>query len=141
MSWSCRKRPKVGCSMKGLNVPRSSQVSIIPIVTKKPALMRGPALGGRAQLGMARSEVRTGEHGGEEELTEALVAPCPVEERYGLPEAVNRPTIVALGTVGHTEGLVRQRLQDDLPADRGERKGALASGDGLVSRAHEVEMA
>src|SRR5215216_8068445 len=40
MSWSCRKRPKVGCSMKGLNVPRSSQVSIIPIVTKKPALMR-----------------------------------------------------------------------------------------------------
>ena len=79
-------------------------------------------------------------HGGQDDLTEALVAPRPVEGRHGLPEAVDRPTIVALGLVGCAEALVRQRLQDDLPAGRGEREGALGGGDGLVIRAHEVEM-
>ena len=85
-------------------------------------------------------EVGTGEHGGQDDLTEALVAPRPVEGCHGLPEAVDRPTIVALGLVGLAEALVRQRLQDDLPAGRGECQGALGGGDGLVIRAHEAEM-
>ena len=66
----------------------------------EPFFPEGPALGERAQLGMAPGEVGTGEHGGQEELTEALVAPHPLQGRYGLPEAVDRPTIVALGLVG-----------------------------------------
>ena len=36
--------------------------------------------------------------------------------------------------VGYAEVAVRQRLQDDLPAGRGERQGALAGGNGLVIR-------
>ena len=55
-------------------------------------------------------------------MTEALAAPRPLEGRHGLPEAVDRPTIVALGLVGDAEVVVRQRLQDDLPAGRGERR-------------------
>ena len=40
---------------------------------------------------------------GRTDLTEALVAPRPVEGRHGLPEAVDRPTIVTLGLVGYAE--------------------------------------
>ena len=69
------------------------------------------------------------------------MAPRPIEERHGLPEAVDRLTIVTLGVVGHAEVAVRQRLQDDIPAGRGEREGALGRGNGLVMRAHDVEMA
>ena len=65
---------------------------------------------------------------------------APLEGRHGLSETVDRPTIVALGMVGQAEVLVRQRVQDDLPAGRGEREGALGSGDGLVIRAHDAEM-
>src|SRR5207248_38900 len=65
---------------------------------------------------------------------------CPVEERHGLSEAVDRPAIVALGAVGLAEAHVRQRLLADTPAGRGEREGALGSGEGLVIVAHEVEM-
>jgi hypothetical protein len=55
-------------------------------------------------------------------------------------EAVDRPAIVTLGLVGKTEEAVRQRLQNDIPAGRGERQGALCRSDGLVKRAHEVEI-
>ena len=89
---------------------------------------------------MAPGEVGTGDHGGQGSLPEALVAPRSVEGRHDLPEAVDRPTIVALGLVGEAEVVVRQRLQDDIPAGRGERQGALAGGDGLVIRALMVEM-
>ena len=106
----------------------------------QPFFPKGPALGERAELGMAPGEPGTGAHGGQDDLTEALAAPRPVEGRHGLPEAVDRLTIVALGVVGYAEVVVRQRVQDDLPAGRGERKGALGSGDGLVIRAPEGEM-
>ena len=66
----------------------------------EPFVPEGPALGERAQLGMARGEPGTGGHGGQEWPTEALVAPRPLEARDGLSEAVDRPTIVALGVVG-----------------------------------------
>ena len=66
----------------------------------QPFVPEGTALGEHAQLGMAPGEVGTGEHGGQVDLTEALAAPRPVEGRHGLPEAVDRPTIVALGPVG-----------------------------------------
>jgi hypothetical protein len=89
---------------------------------------------------MAPGEESTGEHDGQENLTKALVAPRPAEGRHGLPEAVDRPIIVTLGMVGQAEVLVRQRLQDDVPAGRGEREGALGEGEGLVMHAHEVEM-
>ena len=35
---------------------------------------------------------------------------------------------------------MRQLMQDDLPAGRGKREGALGGSDGLVIRAHEIEM-
>ena len=85
-------------------------------------------------------EVGTGEHGRQDDLTEVLAAPRPVECRHGLPEAVDCSTIVTLGLVGFAEVLVRQRLQDNLPAGRGERQGALGGGDGLVIRTHEGEI-
>ena len=106
----------------------------------EPFFPEGTALGEHAQLGMAHRRARHGRHGGQEELAEALAALRSVEGRHGLPEAVDRPTIVALGLVGLAEVLVRQRVQDDIPAGRGEREGALAGGDGLVIRAHEAEM-
>ena len=68
------------------------------------------------------------------------MTPCPVKGYHGLLEAVDRPTIVALGLVGLAEVAVRHRLQDDLPAGRGEREGALGGSEGLVMRAHEAEM-
>ena len=106
----------------------------------QPFFREGAALGERAELGMALGEVGTGDHGGQEDLTEALAARHPVEGHDGLPEAVNRPTIVALGLVGSAEVAVRQRVQDDLPVGRGEREGALSSGDGLVIRTTTAEM-
>ena len=63
----------------------------------QPFFPEGTALGERPQLGKAHGELGTGVHGGQEDLTEALAAPRPVERRHGLPEAVDRPTIVALG--------------------------------------------
>ena len=69
----------------------------------EPFVPEGTALGERAQLGMAPGEVGTGDHGGQDDLPEALVAPRPLEGRHGLPEAVDRPTIVALGLVGMAE--------------------------------------
>ena len=107
----------------------------------QPFFPEGTALGERAQLGMAPGEEGTGEHGGQDGVPEALMAPRPVEGRHGLPEAVDRPTIVALGSVGEAEVIVRQRLQDDIPAGRGERQGALGSGDGLVIRARGQDRA
>jgi hypothetical protein len=105
-----------------------------------PFVSEGPPLGERAELGMAQGEHGTGEHGGQSNLAEALVASCPVEGRHGLPEAVDRPTIVALSLVGYTEVLVRQRVQDDIPMGRGEHKDALGGGGGLVIRAPLGEM-
>jgi hypothetical protein len=107
---------------------------------REPFLPEGPALGERAQLGMARGEVGTGEHGGQVDPADALVAPHTLQDRYGLSEAVDRSTIVALGVVGHAEVLTRQRLQDDIPTHRGERTATLGGGDGLVIRAPLIEM-
>ena len=69
----------------------------------QPFVPEGTALGERAQLGMARGEAGTGVHGGQDDLTEALVVLRPLEGRHGLPEAVDRPPIVALGVVGDAE--------------------------------------
>jgi hypothetical protein len=44
----------------------------------KPFVAEGPALGERAQLGMAPGEVGTGDHGGQDDPAEALVALCPL---------------------------------------------------------------
>jgi hypothetical protein len=67
--------------------------------------------------------------------------PCLVEGRYGLPEAGDRPTVVALEHEGAAKVLVRQRVPDNIPAGRGDCEGALAGIDGLVIRAYEAEMA
>ena len=45
-------------------------------------------------LHMARGEPGTGDHGGQKNLVETLVAPRPIERRHRI---VNRPTVVALG--------------------------------------------
>jgi hypothetical protein len=100
----------------------------------------GIARGERAQLGMAFGKPGTQAHSREEDLTAALVTSPPVEERHGRLEAVDGPMIVALELVGFAEVAVRQGLQDELPAVRSERQGALGSGNGLVMRAYEEEM-
>ena len=64
---------------------------------------------------MARGEVGTGEHGGEENSAETLAAPRPVERRHGLLEVVDRPTIVPPGLVGDAEVFVHEGLQDGIP--------------------------
>ena len=46
-------------------------------------------------------------------------------------QAVDRPPIVPLGLVGYAEVAVRQRLQGDIPAGRGERQGTLTGRDSL----------
>src|SRR4029453_11281508 len=97
----------------------------------QPFFPEGVALGKRAQLGMAHGELTTRLHSGQEDLTEALAASHPVEGHYGCPKPGARPPIVALSVVGEAEVVVCQRLQDDVPASRGEREGALAGGDGL----------
>jgi hypothetical protein len=107
----------------------------------EPFFPEGTALSKRTQLGMACGKVGTGVYGGQHELTEALVAPRSLEGRYGLSEAVDGSTIVTLGLVGVSEALVRQGVQDDISAGRGEREGALGGGDGLVIYAHEAKMA
>ena len=106
----------------------------------EPFFSEGYPLGKRAQLGIAPDKVGTGEHGGQDKIPKALAAPRAVEGRHGLPQAVDRPTIVALALVGYPEVEVGQRVQDDVPAGRGERESALGDGDGLVIRAHDVEM-
>jgi hypothetical protein len=90
---------------------------------------------------MTQGEVGTGLHSGQKNLAEALAAPHPVEGCHGLPEAVDGPTIVALGLVGLAKVEVRQRLQDAIPVGHSERAGALSGGDGLVIRAHHGEIA
>jgi hypothetical protein len=100
----------------------------------------GTALSERAQLSMTPGKPDAGDHSRQDNLAEALVAPRPIEGRHRMPEAVNRPLIVALGLVGYAEIVVRQCMQDGLPASRGERAGALGSGDGLVIRTPIVEL-
>src|SRR5215831_17577351 len=94
----------------------------------------------RAQLGMARGKPGTGKHGGQDDLTEALAVPRTRERGHGLLEAVSGLMIVALVPVGEADVLVRQRVQDAIPASRGERQGTLAGGDGLVIHTTVAEM-
>jgi hypothetical protein len=101
---------------------------------------KGATLRESAQFGMAPGEDDPRSHGGQDDKTEALVTPRPVEGRYGLPATVNRPTIVALGPVGKAKICVRHRLQSDLPIGRGECKGTLGSNDGLVISTSELEI-
>ena len=101
----------------------------------EPFVPEGPALGEHAQLGMAHGELGTGTHSGRDDATEAFVARRPLEGRHGLPEAIDRPTIVALGLICCAEEAIRLRVQDDIPTGRGEGEGALGGGDGLVMRA------
>src|SRR5262245_19688530 len=48
--------------------------------------------------------------------------------------------IVPLEPGGKAEEVVRQCLQANRPTGRGERQGALAGGDSLVMRAHDIEI-
>jgi hypothetical protein len=72
----------------------------------EPLIPDRSALGERAELSMARSEVRRGEHGGEK-LPETLMGLHTVQGRHALRETVDRPTIIALGLVGDAEVQVR----------------------------------
>ena len=92
----------------------------------------GSALGEQCPAGHGTGRGCTGVHGGQGDSTEALGAARTVEESRGLPEAVDRPTIVALGLICLAEALVRKGVQGIIPTGRGQRKGALAGGDGLV---------
>ena len=52
-------------------------------------------------------DLHMGERRRKNQLTKALVAPCPVEERHSLLEASDGLMIVTLGLVDSAEGLVR----------------------------------
>jgi len=93
-----------------------------------------------AQFGMAPGEPARDEHGGKDKLTEALAAPCSLEERRGLLEVIDGPTIVTLGLVGEAEGAVRLRVQEGIPAGRGEREGTLGCSNGLIIRSPADEI-
>jgi hypothetical protein len=88
-----------------------------------PFFAVGTTLREYTQVGMAPGEPGTGGHGGQDCLPEALAAPCSLKGRDSLLEAVNRLAIVALGLVGEAEALVRERMQNDIPAGRGARQG------------------
>jgi hypothetical protein len=106
----------------------------------QPLFPEGTALSKQAQLGMAPGEVSTGDHRGQVDLTEALVAPHITEGPHDWSVIVYGPTIVALGLMGYAQGTVRYRLQDGISARRGEREGVLAKGDGLVICTSLIEM-
>src|SRR5262245_3866945 len=89
---------------------------------------------------MTHGESNKGAYGGLVRTAEECGAVSTVESCHVLPEIVNRPTIVALGLVGSADGLIHHRVQDDVPTSRGEPEGTLAGGDGLVMRAHQVEI-
>src|SRR5262245_50293315 len=89
---------------------------------------------------MAHGEDDAGEHGGEGHIVETCTGPCTVEERSGLPEAVDRLTIVTLGVVGYAKVTVRRCLQVNISAGRGEHKTTLTGGGGLVICVPEVEI-
>jgi hypothetical protein len=106
----------------------------------QPFFPEDAALSERTHLGMTRGELGTGLYSRQEELAKALAAPRPVKRRHSLSITVYRPTIVAMSLESCTEILVRQRVQDDLPAGRGEGKGTLSEDNGLVMGAHEEVM-
>jgi hypothetical protein len=106
----------------------------------EPFVPEGIALGERAQLSMTHDEADTGAHGGRDEVTEALAAPHTLEGRPRLFEAVDRPMIIGMELVGSTKVEVRQRVQNNFPAGRGEGEGTLGAGDGLVMRTPVAEM-
>ena len=106
----------------------------------EPFVPEGPALGEQAQFGVVPGEHGIGEHGGEGGQAVALAAPRPVEDQHGLPVAVDRSTIVPLALIGKAQELGRQRVQDALPAGRGEGEGLLGSGNGLIIGPPGVEM-
>src|SRR5215218_5746571 len=89
---------------------------------------------------MARGEPGTRTHGRRDDLPEALEALRSVEGCHGLPEAVERSTIVTLGLVGEAEVEVCQRLPGDICAGRGERQGTLGGGERLVMCVHGIEI-
>jgi hypothetical protein len=76
----------------------------------EPLFPEGTALSEHTQLGMAPGEVSTGDHGGQVDLTEALVAPPITEGHHDRSAIIYSPTIVALGLIGYAKGAVRHRL-------------------------------
>jgi hypothetical protein len=105
----------------------------------EPFVPEGLALREPPQFAIAPGEVGPGGHDGHVDLTEAFVVRRAIEERHRLPKTVDRPTVVTLGEVDSTEGMVRERVQDDIPTGRGELKDTLGRGNGLGIRPHDVE--
>jgi hypothetical protein len=106
----------------------------------QPFCPEGATLSEHSQFGMACGEPGTGVHGRQGDLPEALVAPCAIEGRHGLPETVEGLTIVALSMVSVAKVEVRQCRQNNLPTRCGGREGPLGGGNGLVMHAHDIEI-
>jgi hypothetical protein len=106
----------------------------------QPCFAEGTTLGEQAELGMAIGEKGPRVHGGQGDRTEVFMAPYPAEGCLGLPKAGDRPPILALVEVGSPKPLVRERLQDDLSAGRGEHKGTPGRGAGLVIEPSAAEI-
>jgi hypothetical protein len=99
----------------------------------EPFVPEGTALSERTHLGMALGEAGMSNHGGQENLAEALAAPCPFEVSYGLAKVIDRPPIIGLSLIGVAQTQLRLRLLDDVSAGPGEHEGALSGGDGLLN--------
>ena len=106
----------------------------------EPFFPEGSARSERTEFGMAHGERGRSKDGGKDQLTKALTMPRLVEQRHGLLETVNRPTIVTLHRSGHAEVVVRQPVRDSILTGRGERESALSIGNGLVICAHGTEI-
>ena len=77
---------------------------------------------------------------GQGDLHRSAVTPCAVEGRHRLPEAVDRPTIVALGMVGVAKVEICQRCRTTSPLAVASARARWRGGDGLVMRAHDEEI-
>jgi hypothetical protein len=68
-----------------------------PLGNPVPFCAAGETYGEEAQLGIARGERDTGEHGGDKGETEALAVPFPIEGRDGLLDAIDGRVPLACG--------------------------------------------
>jgi len=115
----------------------------------EPFVPENMALSECAQLAMAHGGIGTLAYAGHIDITywywstlaEILARLHRVPERYRLPLAVDRPTIVGLELVDDAEVGVRPRLHEVIPARDGECEGALGGDEALGMRAPIDEMA
>ena len=79
-------------------------------------------------------------HRRHQDLPEPSIASWPIKGGHSLVQTITCPTIVTLDAVGNAEAQVGERVLNDIAIGDRQREGALAGGNGVVIRAHPVEM-